>query len=108
MSSEILSTVSSFGNVTDSGENFTDEYFYDYDASFTIAAEELVPVALVYGITLILGIIGNSLVILSVTRYRRMNNITNTFLLGLATADLLLVLTCVPIKVGESFSTEGN
>ncbi|KAK6989616.1 G-protein coupled receptor 54, partial [Biomphalaria glabrata] len=31
-----------------------------------------------------------------------MHNVTNIFLLSLATADLLLVTTCVPVKVSRN------
>jgi len=81
------------GNDTD---NITD-YFYDY--VFDPPLEELVPVSIAYGVTLLLGVIGNGLVIFSVSRYEGMRTITNTFLLSLAFADLLLVLFCVPVKV---------
>ena len=78
--------------------------YYDYDYDFqdsvsTIPLSELIPVALVYGLTLVLGVTGNALVIFSILRYRRMQSVTNIFLTSLATADLLLVLLCVPIKV---------
>lgn len=72
---------------------------YEYDSDILPELEELIPVSIVYGITLIVGIIGNILVIFSVTKYELMMTITNTFLLSLATADLLLVLICVPVKV---------
>ena len=76
------------------------EYDYDYDASInTLPVGELVVVALVYGTTLLLGVIGNSLVIFSILRYRRMQTVTNIFLTSLASADLMLVIICVPIKV---------
>ena len=75
-------------------------YYYDYDASVSqIPLEELVPVAMVYGITLVLGILGNGLVIFAILRNRRMQTVTNMFLVSLASADLLIVVMCVPIKV---------
>ena len=77
-----------------------DDYDYDYNASISyIPLEELVPVSIVYGLTLLLGIIGNGLVIFAIIRFRRMQNVTNIFLTSLASADLLLVIICVPIKV---------
>ena len=72
---------------------------YEYVAFSDAPLEELVPVSVVYGLTLVLGVVGNVLVIFSVTRYQQMMTTTNTFLLSLATADLLLVLICVPVKV---------
>ncbi len=91
--------------VSESGtrENLTeyDNYYnYDYasaDTSFPLG--ELVPVAVVYSLTLVLGVLGNALVIFSILRYKRMQNVTNIFLTSLASADLLLVTLCVPIKV---------
>lgn len=79
------------------------EYYYDYDDSINnIPLDELVPVTLTYSLTLLLGLVGNCLVIFSISYYRRMRTVTNVFLLSLASADLLLVLICVPIKVGLS------
>ena len=76
-----------------------EEYDYDYHESVNRIPGTLVPVAAVYGVTLLLGVVGNILVIASILRYKRMQNITNIFLTSLASADLLLVLLCVPIKV---------
>ena len=45
------------------------DYEYDYETSVnTLPIEELVPVAVVYGLTLLLGVIGNALVIFSISR----------------------------------------
>lgn len=86
------------------GDGNGDDY-YDYDVSdHALPLGELIPVALVYGLTLTLGMIGNLLVIVVVARYRSMKNITNTFLLSLASADLLLVCICIPIKVSTAHS----
>ncbi len=90
------------------GTNETDysdySYYYDYDESVNnIPLEEFVPVAIVYGLTLVLGVVGNLLVIFSISRYRRMQSVTNIFLVSLSSADLILILICVPIKVRKCF-----
>nr|BAT25129.1 cannabinoid receptor-like 1 [Lymnaea stagnalis] len=87
-------------------ENITNDTEYDYDANahFEIPTDELVPLAVVYGLTLLIGVIGNALVIVSVTRYQRMRSITNIFLLSLASADLLVVCICIPVKCAAFIS----
>lgn len=79
-----------------------DEYIYDYEYDADpgdIPVEQLIPVSLTYGLTMVLGLLGNVLVIVSVAKFKKMQNVTNMFLLSLASADLLLVLICVPVKV---------
>ena len=83
-----------------SGDENVSDYDYDYTYSVnSLPLGELIPVVLVYSITLVLGVLGNALVIFSIIRYRRMQNVTNIFLTSLASADLLLVMLCVPVKV---------
>ena len=89
-------------NISSNKSNQSDYYYYyyDYEESVNnIPLEEFIPVAIVYGLTLLLGVIGNVLVIFSISRYRRMQSVTNIFLVSLSSADLILVLICVPIKV---------
>ena len=77
-----------------------DDYDYDYDASVaSMPLAEVLPVGVIYGLTLLLGVVGNGLVIFSIVRYRRMQSVTNIFLTSLASADMLLIVLCVPIKV---------
>ncbi|KAI8786620.1 CAHypothetical predicted protein [Biomphalaria glabrata] len=79
--------------------NTTEDYEYTDEAGGSISLDEGLPTLLTYSLTLAVGLIGNSLVIFSIAYYRRMRTTTNVFLFSLATADLLLVLVCVPIKV---------
>lgn len=89
-----------FQNDTNS-TNSSDDYEYDIDQIGPL--EEFIPVVLAYGITLVLGVTGNLLVIFAITRYKRMQSVTNIFLISLSTADLLLVLICVPVKVSDKY-----
>lgn len=93
------STLSSMLNLTNMTTNTTPIIDYEYPIITDPPLGELIPVSIVYGLTLVLGMLGNILVIFSVTRYLQMSTVTNTFLLSLASADLLLVLVCVPVKV---------
>ncbi|XP_073997680.1 QRFP-like peptide receptor isoform X2 [Rhodnius prolixus] len=86
-------------------ENLTDDYDYDVQESFnTYIWEELVPTLVVYILTLVIGVTGNFLIIFTIARYRRMKSITNVFLASLASADLLLILVCIPVKLAKLFS----
>lgn len=92
-------SISKFPGINDYDDyDFYYEYEYDADPGY-IPIEQLIPVSIVYGVTLVLGLLGNSLVIVSVAKFKNMQNVTNMFLLSLATADLLLVMICVPVKV---------
>jgi len=78
------------------------DYEYDYDESHNIFNwSELIPTLVVYGATMVIGIAGNSLIIFTICRYRRMKSTTNVFLASLASADLLLIIICIPVKVRE-------
>ena len=88
-------------NKSKSESNESDiDYDYDYDESHSIFNwSELVPTLVVYGATMVVGIAGNSLIIFTICRYRRMKSTTNVFLASLASADLLLIIICIPVKV---------
>lgn len=65
---------------------------------------ELIITATVYGLTFLVGMIGNSLIIYSVAQFRGMKSLSNVFLASLATADLILIIFCVPVKFAQLFS----
>ncbi|XP_026468887.1 somatostatin receptor type 1-like [Ctenocephalides felis] len=80
-------------------------YDYNMDESHnTFAWGELLPALIVYGTTLVLGLVGNSLIVYATCRYRRMRSGTNVFLASLASADLLLIVICIPVKIAKLFS----
>ncbi|XP_049940739.1 orexin/Hypocretin receptor type 1-like [Schistocerca serialis cubense] len=79
---------------------YEDYYDYDYEeAVLRYNWVELLPALVVYTLTLLIGLAGNSLIIFTVCRYRKLKNATNVFLASLASADLLLVTVCVPVKI---------
>ena len=52
-----------------------------------------------YSIIFLLSVLGNILVILTLTRIKKMHTITNLFLLNLAGSDLLLSVLCMPFSL---------
>ncbi|XP_065339229.1 gastrin/cholecystokinin type B receptor-like isoform X3 [Cloeon dipterum] len=100
MINESAASTNATGNETDS-----DDYEYDWEESSNIFFwDELVPTLVVYGLTLVLGVVGNSLIVFTILRYKRMKSATNVFLASLASADLLLIIVCIPVKVAKLFS----
>ena len=94
-------------NTSNSNEssNGTAEDDFDYELDDYIPLEDVLPVTLTYSLVFMVGLIGNILVIFSILYYRRMRTTTNVFLLSLASADLLLIILCVPIKVSRTQSS---
>ncbi|KAK3772329.1 hypothetical protein RRG08_010837 [Elysia crispata] len=92
-------------NTSNSNEssNGTAEDDFDYELDDYIPLEDVLPVTLTYSLVFMVGLIGNILVIFSILYYRRMRTTTNVFLLNLASADLLLIILCVPIKFIRCF-----
>lgn len=53
-------------------------------------------IGITFSITFIVGIIGNSLVLLTILFQKQMRSTTNILILNLAIAELLFILICVP------------
>ncbi|XP_032664076.1 QRFP-like peptide receptor isoform X1 [Odontomachus brunneus] len=105
-----MPTVQELTIVTSNDTNTTYDYDYDYDINESFSYfnwAELAPVLIVYGLTFVLGLVGNVVMIAS-TLCPRLRPLpatpTNVFLGGLATADLLLIIFCIPVKVAKLFS----
>ncbi|CAK9816450.1 Cholecystokinin receptor [Anthophora quadrimaculata] len=52
-----------------------------------------------YGTIFLLSVVGNSLVLITLARNRRMRTVTNVYLLNLAVSDLLLGVFCMPFTL---------
>lgn len=89
------------GTSLDIEEYDYEDYDYDYDDSIhSYDWTELGPSIFVYSVTFIAGIVGNILILLAVIRHTHVKNSpVNVFLASLASADLLLILICLPLKV---------
>ncbi|KAK8766729.1 hypothetical protein V5799_006490 [Amblyomma americanum] len=55
-------------------------------------------VSIFFGIILIVGLVGNALVVLVVLCNRQMRSTTNILIMNLAVADLLFIVVCVPSR----------
>jgi len=88
--------------------NDTEEDYYEYDLDESFATfnwSELGPSLFVFSVTFIVGILGNSLILVAVLRHTHVKSSpVNVFLASLASADLLLILVCLPLKVAKLFS----
>lgn len=78
----------------DPDEYDSDEGYYDIEWFI-----KFVPAIIIYTLTFIFGFFGNLLVIFAILYLKKLQSVTNLFLVSLASADLLLIIFCVPIKV---------
>ena len=85
----------------DSSSDDDDYEYYDYTLEDPpIDWSEGAPSLTVYGLTFVVGVVGNVLILVSVARHTHVKHSpVNVFLASLATADLMLVLVCLPLKV---------
>ncbi len=70
--------------------------YHDYDPWESWLFPENVLVPLLFGLTLLAGLIGNGLVVYVVFKHGAMKTVTNLYFVNLAIADVLFLLFCVP------------
>ena len=89
----ILNNLDSYLNNKSSSDLFSSWYRYDI---YTGGA-----ITVVYSFVFIIGILGNLLVTLAVLKGDRemRQSVTNIFLVNLAAADLLVIITCLPFTL---------
>ena len=62
------------------------------------------PTVIVYGVAFLLGVTGNLLVMFALLGDRKSRNVTSSFLVSLALADLVFLMVCIPCEVGVKMS----
>ncbi|KAJ6632902.1 hypothetical protein lerEdw1_014592 [Lerista edwardsae] len=60
-----------------------------------------------YALLVLVGILGNYLLLYIICKTRRMHNITNFFIGNLAFSDMLMCATCVPFTLAYAFNPQG-
>ncbi|XP_006814678.1 QRFP-like peptide receptor [Saccoglossus kowalevskii] len=108
-------TVYSFNRSNNLTEAFS---YYDYGLAFDLelmhryilqeleaerrrhSKPQVIALMILYTISFLTGLVGNSLVLFTVAKFSHMRTVTNAFLANLAVCDLLVVLLCMPISLG--------
>jgi hypothetical protein len=72
---------------------------------FTKGKNSLVFIIL-YSISIIIGLIVNSIVIITVIKYRHMRTVTNAFVINLTIFDLLVILFCMPSRLMNEINSQ--
>ena len=92
-------------NVSDNSSSSDEIDWYEYDYSDAIEHydwAELGPSLVIYSVTFLAGVLGNILILVAVIKSTHVKDSpVNVFLASLASADLLLILICLPLKVGK-------
>lgn len=70
-----------------------------FNSTWLLTWDTLLTLILPYSIIFVLAIVGNLLVIITLTMNRSMRSVTNIFLLNLAISDLLLGVFCLPFTL---------
>ena len=93
LSSSVESLITqSTGGITNTTEDQNDEWFKKMEEIVSIV------VPIFFSIVVLVGFIGNLLVVLVVTFNKQMRNTTNLLIMNLAVADLLFIVFCVPFS----------
>ena len=80
---------------------YSDDLYWDMLLAYIIPDPFEWAIIGFYALVFIVGLMGNSLVCFAVWRNHHMRTVTNLFIVNLATADLLVILLCLPPTVLE-------
>ena len=64
-------------------------------------------IVLLYSVVVVVGLVGNCLLVLVIARVRRLHNVTNFLIGNLALSDVLMCAACVPLTLAYAFEPRG-
>ena len=95
-------SLSMYGEGGEFNENSTN-FFEPSLSNFALTIDQFqnsysfkILIIVTWSLLALFGIIGNGLVIFIAVKYKKLNDITNCYILALAISDLLFVLFCIP------------
>ncbi|XP_070152239.1 cholecystokinin receptor type A isoform X1 [Polyergus mexicanus] len=94
--SPIVTDFPRFSTVTSEIANVTTPVISRSSVQDSLLENLIIPL---YGTIFFLSIVGNSLVLITLARNKRMRTVTNVYLLNLAVSDLLLGVFCMPFTL---------
>ncbi|KYM85204.1 Cholecystokinin receptor [Atta colombica] len=94
--SSIVTNFPLFSTVTSRIVNVTSPIILQSSGQDSLLENLIIPL---YGTIFFLSIVGNSLVLITLARNKRMRTVTNVYLLNLAVSDLLLGVFCMPFTL---------
>ncbi|XP_036139814.1 cholecystokinin receptor isoform X2 [Monomorium pharaonis] len=94
--SPIVTGLPQFSTVTSEIANVTSLVIPQSSGQDSLLENLIIPL---YGTIFFLSIVGNSLVLITLARNKRMRTVTNVYLLNLAVSDLLLGVFCMPFTL---------
>lgn len=89
--------------------DYENEGFFNYEGDIDnlrhpwIREAHFIPTVTVFASTFLLGIVGNSLVVFALVGDKKRRNVTSSFLVSLACADILFLVICVPYEIVRYF-----
>ncbi|KAL6440478.1 hypothetical protein ACFW04_003181 [Cataglyphis niger] len=92
----IITDLPRFSTVTSEIANVTTPVISQSSVQDSLLENLIIPL---YGTIFFLSIVGNSLVLITLARNKRMRTVTNVYLLNLAVSDLLLGVFCMPFTL---------
>ncbi|CAD1479261.1 unnamed protein product, partial [Heterotrigona itama] len=92
--------VKNFTNTSQNNETFVEDLDYSFDRQ-QVERIVVVVVPIFFGMIGILGLVGNSLVVIVVAANPGMRSTTNILIINLAVADLLFVIFCIPFTATD-------